>query len=183
METATLVSLDEYFDLPDQPGVVYELLGGRLIEMGGPSFLHAAVQANVGLECGVIVRDFFPNLICGGPTPFKVDAESVQIPDYLVIDRGRQRDMERYRGALGGAPDLAVEIISPSEAAEDVDEKVARYLAAGAKTIWTIWPKTRHVLIHHANGEIRKAELDDFLDAPAIIPSAKIPVARIFPKL
>lgn len=183
METAALVSLDEYFDLPDRPGVVYELLGGRLIEMGAPSPLHAGVQSKCSWQFEGLIETSFSHLYAGGPTAFRVDQETVQIPDNFLTDLDRLRGMKRYRGALIGAPDLVVEIISPSEAAEDVEEKVARYLAAGAKTVWTVFPKTRHVLIHHATGEIRKAALDDFLDAPAVMPGAKIPVARIFPKL
>lgn len=91
--------------------------------------------------------------------------------------------MGRYRGAIKGAPELAVEIISPSESAEDVDEKVELYLAAGSKTVWVVWPNTRHVLIHYANGEVRKAGLGGFLDAPEVLPGAKIPVDSIFPEL
>lgn len=177
------VSLDHYLTLPDPPGVRHELLRGRLIKASAPSLLHAAIQAEIARQLGDLTIRSFPHLIFGTHSEFLVDPETGQAPDVFLIDRQRQRGLERYRGAIKGAPDLAVEIISPSEAAEDVDEKVELYLAAGTRAVWLVWPKTRHVLIYYANGEVRKADLDEFLDAPDVLPGAKIPVASIFPEL
>ena len=183
MATATLVSLDEYLDLPEHQGVRHELLRGRLIEVSAPSLLHAGIQTKIAWALEDLTRGAFPNLIAGSHSEFLVDPETGQAPDNFLIDRQRQRGLERYRGAIKGAPELAVEIISPSESAEDVDEKVELYLAAGARTVWVVWPNTRHVLIHYANGEVRKAGLGGFLDAPDVLPGAKIPVDSIFPEL
>ena len=85
------------------------------------------------------------------------------------------------RGALRGAPDLAVEIVSPNESGVDLDEKVAEYLAAGTRIVWVAYPKTRHVVAHYANGEIRNFTADQILDAGDLLPGLEIPVKDIFP--
>ena len=181
--TATVLSIDEYFDLPETAGVQRELLNGRLVEVPAPTLLHAAIQVEIGFILRGIVGRSFPHLIVASHSEFLVDGDSGQAPDVFLLDRERRRQMSVYRGALRGAPDLAVEIISPSEAADDVDEKVELYLKAGSQTVWVVWPKTSHVLIHHAGGEVRKAELDSYLDAPSVLGDARIPVRDIFPNL
>ena len=57
------------------------------------------------------------------------------------------------------------------------------YLAAGSSTVWVVWPRNQHVLVHHRNGDVRKAHVSGFLEAPEVLPGASIPVASIFPIL
>ncbi|MDX1980550.1 MAG: Uma2 family endonuclease [Bryobacteraceae bacterium] len=183
MAVETLVSLDDFLELPDAPGITRELLHGRLIEMPAPALLHAAIQAGIAWILRSITERSFSHFIVATHSGFLLNDESVQAPDVFLLDRERQRTMETYRGALRGAPDLAVEIISPSESAADVDEKVELYLQAGARTVWLVWPNTQHVLIHHAGGEVRKAAIGGFLDAPEVLPGVRIPVDSIFPRI
>lgn len=180
MAPATLVSLDEYLDLPERAGSEVELLGGRLIETSAPAFRQAAIQARVSRRIGNLAEERFPHLIEATHTEFIMDDESAQSPDVLLIDRERQRRMEVYRGALRGSPELAVEVISPNEKAFDVDDKVPLYLKSGTKTVWVVWPN--HVTIHHANGDIRDAQRGGYLDAPDVIPGARIAVNDIYPE-
>jgi Uma2 family endonuclease len=183
MAVETLVRLDDFLDLPDVEGVTRELLNGRLIEMSAPPIQHAAIQARSAWIFGDLAQKPFPSLIVGTHSAFIPNGESVQVPDVFLLDRERMNAMKTHRGALCGAPDLAVEIISPSETAADVDEKVESYLAGGTRTVWVVWPNTRHVLVHHANGEVRKAGLGSYLDAPDVLQGVRIPVEAIFPKL
>lgn len=182
MAAATSVSLEEYLSLPERPGVRYELLKGRLVELSSPSPLHGGIVITVGRFLAEIAEKSFPHLFVASNSEFIMGDESGQSPDVYVVDRARLRNMARYRGASRGAPELAVEIVSPSELADDVDEKVALYLAAGTKTVWVIMPKRKHVLVYDASG-VRNAALGDFVDAPAVMPGVQIPVARLFPEI
>lgn len=182
MAAATTVSLEEYLSLPDRPGVRYELLNGRLVELSSPSPLHGGIVIAIGHILLEVVGKSFPHLFVASNSEFIMGDESGQSPDVYVVDRTRLRNMTRFRGASRGAPDLAVEIVSPSEYADDVDEKVALYLAAGTKTVWVVMPKRKHVLVYDDRG-VRNAELGDFVDAPAVMPGVQIPVARLFPEI
>jgi Uma2 family endonuclease len=183
MTVETLLTLEEFLDLPEKPGSFQELLNGRLIEMAAPRFDHAAVQGMVAHVLLTLLERTFPHLVLGTHTGFVLSAETVQSPDVVLIRRESYRSMETKGGALVGPPELAVEIVSPSESAQDLDDKVSAYLAAGTKTVWVVWPRTRHVFVHHQNGDVRNAAIGGFLDAPDVLPGASIPVASIFPSL
>jgi Uma2 family endonuclease len=178
--TDTLVSLDEYFDLEEKPGVTLELINGRVTEISTPVFLHGLIQTNTAFELRLATRQF-PRYEVATHTGFLLNAGSVQTPDVVLIDRAARQRMKVDRGALAGAPDLAVGIVSRSESAEDIDEKVDAYLAASTKTVWVICPKTKHVITHHRDGSIRKAGRSQSIDAPEVLPGVQIQVASLFP--
>ena len=179
----TLLTLEEFLDLPDQPGSAHELLNGRLIEMSAPQFEHGAVQTMMAFELMALARTSFPQLLVATHTGFVLNSGTVQAPDVLAIGRDSYRAMETKGGALVGAPDLAIEIVPPNESAQDLDDKVEAHLAAGTKAVWVVWPRTRHVLVCHQNREVRNAGYGGSLDAPDVLPGASIPVSSIFPEL
>ena len=183
MTVETLLTLEEFLDLPDQPGSSQELLHGRLIDMSAPQADHAAVQAEITIVLGILIRRSYPDVFVLGDTGFVLGPQTLQCPDVSVVRREGYRAMSTQRGALVGAPDLAIEIVSPSESAQDLDDKVEAYLAAGSSTVWVVWPRNQHVLVHHRNGDVRKAHVSGFLEAPEVLPGASIPVASIFPIL
>lgn len=78
------------------------------------------------------------------------------------------------------APDLVVEIISPSEAADEVRAKVRDYLAAGTPLIWVVYPRTREVLVHRAAGAIQVLTDHDELEDATILPGFRYQVGELF---
>jgi Uma2 family endonuclease len=183
MALETLLTVDEFLDLPETPGVYQrELINGRVLEMAAPSSLHAEIQIKVGFELSVVTRSQFPDLVVLGPTEFFVNAESRQIPDVCVVERALLDAMELHRGAKRGSPDLAVEIVSPSESAEDIQEKTENYLAAGTRTVWVVYTRTRQVSVRHHNGMSYFASFDSTIDAPEVLPGVTIEVSKLFPR-
>jgi Uma2 family endonuclease len=78
---------------------------------------------------------------------------------------------------LEGAPDLVIEVVSPSETAEDLDQKIREYLAAGAGVVWAIYPRARTVHVHKADGTVRIIGEDGLLEAPDLLPGWSVRVA------
>jgi Uma2 family endonuclease len=78
------------------------------------------------------------------------------------------------------APDLAVEIVSPSETADEVRAKVRDYLAARTPLVWTIYPRTREVVVHTADGLARAYSDSDVIEHPDVLPGFTCPVAELF---
>lgn len=178
--TETLLTLDEYFDLPDEPGKVHELVGGRLIEMAKPTFEHNEVMAEGIVLLRLLCRERFPKLRVSADTEFVLNSGAVQAPDIVLLDQGKLAAAARYRGALKCAPDLAVEIVSRNESAEDLDEKVHSYLESGTKTVWVLWPRRRHAFAYHSDGSVQHVVAGEFLEAPGVLPGAKISLDEIF---
>lgn len=183
MTTETLLTIDQFFDLSAPPGVYHELLRGRLVEMSIPGFEHGAVQAQAALALGNLCNASFPELICATHTGFLLGPDTVQGPDVAVIRRQAQREMKTYRGALVGAPDLAVEIISPNQSSEDLQEKVDNYLEAGTKTVWVVSLRRHSAMVFHRDGSVRRVAGAQLMDAPDVLPGAGIAVDSLFAPL
>jgi len=175
----TLLTLDDYFDLSDRPGVDFEMLDGKVVERATPSFAHNEIMIQCGSILSVLCKNRFPNLRVSGHTSFVLGAGTVQAPDVVLLDRQTSETSETYHGALRCAPDLAIEIISPHEASAHVDDKVGNYLEAGTKTVWVLWPRRRHALAYHRDGSVQHVMAGQFLEAPEVLPGARIPLDEI----
>ena len=81
---------------------------------------------------------------------------------------------------IEGAPDLAIEIISPSNTAADIQLKLFQLFDAGAKLVWVVFPETRSVEVHSDAGA-KTLRTDDTLDGGEVLPGFNIKVADIFP--
>jgi Uma2 family endonuclease len=79
-----------------------------------------------------------------------------------------------------GAPDLAVEIFSPSDGIRQTTRKVKQYLAAGSHTVWVVYPNTEEVKVFEACGVERTLHSGDLLEAPDLLPGFSVKVAELF---
>ena len=184
MTTETpLITLDEYFELPERPGVAFEMLNGKVVEMARPSFEHNRIMARCMHVLVTLCESRFPSLLVSGDTEFVLSPGTVQAPDVVLLDQLAFDTAGRFRGALQCAPVLAVEIVSPHETSANVDDKVGNYLEAGTKTVWVLWPRRRHALAYHLDGSVQHVTAGQCLEAPAVLPGARIPLDDILPPL
>jgi len=180
MATQALVSVVEFLDLPEREGVRLELDEGRVIEMPSGSMQHGALQ---GAFCGWF-RNWIARTGAGFyaavHVAFLLETASVRIPDACLVRKSSYAAMERVKGALRGAPELAVEIVSEHEDAADLDLKIRQYLNAGAAAVWAVYPKTRHALAYRRSGETRDFGPGQALEEPGLLPGLRIPVDELF---
>ncbi|WP_435016094.1 Uma2 family endonuclease [Tundrisphaera sp. TA3] len=182
MSTATtkLLSADDLWHLPDT-GLRRELIGGEVRETMPPGGLHGAIAVAlatllriwakpggagyVGVEAGYILAR---------------DPDTVRGPDvsYVRADRIPARGIPE--GFWEIAPDLAVEVVSPSETAEDVRAKVRDFLAAGTRLVWVVYPRSREVIAHLPDGRAWAIAAGDRLESPEILPGFSCAVADLF---
>ena len=78
------------------------------------------------------------------------------------------------------APDLAVEVVSPTETAEEIREKVRDYLAAGTPLVWVIYPRAQEIVVHTSDGIARTLGVADTLGAPDVLPGFSCVVSELF---
>jgi Uma2 family endonuclease len=177
MATATLLSLEEYLALPAQEGVPYEYDEGRVIEVPAHSLENAEIQARtIAKLLEVAPGDF----IVAGPTGFWLTPQVERIPDVCLIRRDKAASMEVLRGSRRGAPDLAIEIISPNENAGEVERKIDQYLAGGVAAVVLLYRDSRHVRICRPSGETRRLGAGEALEIPELLPGLTIPIDELF---
>lgn len=96
---------------------------------------------------------------------------------FLTQQRVLEADPDGY---FLGAPDLAVEIISPSESARHIERKIALLLAKGSAAVWVIYPDSRAIHVHTPDRKSVALGTEDTISLPGLLPGWEMPVARLF---
>lgn len=175
MVTRTLTTVEEFIPLLESDDARHELVEGEIITLSPTMPLHNLVRDNLL----VLLKTFLKERNLGvvlSEQAFVVSEHTVRIPDIAVISEGR---LARLDEIPEGAPDLAVEIISPSNTLREMERKVSDYFAAGSKRVWLIYPEEREVYIHGASGVARKSG-DDLLNDAELLPGFSVIVANLF---
>jgi Uma2 family endonuclease len=171
----------EFWQLPGT-GKHRELVHGEVVETMPPGVIHGAIAVALGMLLRLWCKAGAGGYV-GAETGYILarDPDTVRGPDISYVRA------ERYpatglleEGFWALAPDLAVEIVSPHETADEVREKVRDYLAAGTPLVWTIYPRTRDVIVHTPDGLARTYGPDAILSFPDILPGFTCTVAELF---
>ena len=170
--------------LPDQ----YEVVGGEIVELPPMSFYAREVAnvLNAAIGRHLLTHDTGRNrLELLFKIPLPEDQTRNRQPDavYISYDRWPANRPLPYTGnALDVVPDLAVEVVSPGDSADDLLAKVREYIRGGVRLVWVIYPLAREIHAYlPGTGPIRVYSVADQLDAPDILPGFCAPVAALFP--
>ncbi|NJP05916.1 MAG: Uma2 family endonuclease [Chloroflexaceae bacterium] len=160
----------------------YELLEGVLYQMIPASFQHGRYEMRLLLAIGTYLQENPIGEVFPGDTGFELTADplTIRAPDvaFVSAERLQSRDMLAF---LPLAPDLVVEIISPSETAQSIAAKVSDYLLAGTRLLWVVYPKRQQV--HAYSGEhtgFRIYGLADMLDGESVLPGFQYALQELF---
>jgi Uma2 family endonuclease len=118
-------------------------------------------------------------IVYSGDTGFRLSRGTVRSPDVAFVRKERVKAIHR-KGFIEGAPDLAVEIFSPSDSFRQLTRKVKQYLGAGCHTVWVIHPERREVYVYRADGTDSELGAEDLLEAPELLPGFSLRVAELF---
>ena len=178
MATETLLSIAQFDQLPSREGCLYEVSEGKLVTVAERMPRHNWVRDNIAAA----LRDFTHPRHLGRvflETGYQLTPETVRIPDvsFVPADRMREIDLDKR---IQGAPALAIEVVSPTDLAEDLTQKVKQYLAAGAKTVWVFYPKPREVQVFRADGEIFVRRESEILEEPEVLPGFSLDLKSVF---
>jgi Uma2 family endonuclease len=178
MATKTLLTIEQFDELPVKEGIPYELNEGRLVTMTEPMPRPNWVRDNVARLAGNFVEEQKLGRVFL-ETGYQLTPETVRIPDvsFVPADRMREIDLDRR---IQGAPALAIEVISPTDLAEELTQKVNQYLAAGAKVVWVFYPKTREVQVFRADGASFVRYEPEMLKEPDLLPGFSLDLKAVF---
>jgi Uma2 family endonuclease len=175
MATTTLVTVQEFLQMPEPEGQKLELIGGEVVSMGRGGIPHEVVKSNLIEILAVWLAQHRIGKLFS-ETTFQLDEHDSPIPDLSVVFSGRISPGST--GVIQGAPELAIEVVS-SESADRLVEKVDLYLAHGSKSVWVVYPKRRVIHVFDANGQFRKSNQSQILEDP-VLPGFSTPVSAIF---
>lgn len=183
------VSAEGFLEIVGSPEYVdriVELVEGEIVKMPKPSGLHGQITMLLGLKIGNHVVNNGLGIVTAAETGFILERN----PDGRDTVRGLDIAFIRSARAprvlpdklVDVAPDLAVEVISPSNKATDSHRKIRQLLAAGTALVWIVHPETRTVEVHTRSGATT-LEADDALNGGDVLPGLEIPIREIFPAL
>lgn len=181
MSSKTLVTAAELERMPDDDSVRIELDEGEIISMPPAGMEHGDIGTELTLLLGAYVKKHGLGKVYSADTGFKLSDDTVRAPDISFVRKARVADVHRA-GFGKGAPDLAVEIFSPSDSVRQLMRKVKQYFGAGCHTVWIVYPERREVHVLEAAGADRLLRPGDVLEAPELLPGFSAPVEEIFGK-
>ncbi len=165
-----LLTAEEYAQLPDDDRYRDELVRGRVVREPHPKWGHFTVQSRLVARLVNFVEKHGLGF-AGAEGGFLVerDPDSVRGPDVLFVRRERLGETHPDRWPEFG-PDLAVEILSPSNRPGKMARKLAQYFAAGTRLAWVIDPKRRTAKVYRPGRPVRVLHEQDELEGEDVVP-------------
>jgi Uma2 family endonuclease len=179
MSSKTLVTADELEQMPDDDSVQIELDEGEPIAMPPAGEDHGYYGFEIVLLLGNFVKKHNLGRVYTADTGFRLRDDTVRAPDVAFVRKERVNAV-KSKGFAKGAPDLAVEIFSPSDSVRQLMRKVKQYFAAGCHTVWIVYPELQEVNVLEASGGDRLLGVDDTIEAPDLLPGFSVRVAELF---
>ena len=177
--TEQLVTTEELLNMPDD-GFRYELVRGELRQMPPAGTDHGAYAENVSFSLSTHARANDLGRMYIAETGFRLSSDHVRVPDTAFVRRERVKPTGEMPGFFPGAPDLAVEVISPSDTYSEVEEKVADWLDAGTRAVVVVDPRRRTVKVHRSVTDAAVLTEADTLAVEDVVPGWEMPVREIF---
>lgn len=178
-EARGLMTLEQFERLPASDELTYELSEGVLVREPRPGRPHGTAVALAAhhlvayaLEHGGFVTTETGYVLADDPP-------TVRGPD-VAYTRGDPVPYGKPAGFIRGAPDLAVEVISPTNRWADIRAKIRQYFEAGSRLVWIVHPETRSVVVHTSPDASRTLGDTETLDGGEALPGFRVDVAQLF---
>lgn len=178
-----LMTADELLAMPDPgDGTHYELLDGALLTMPPSSEGHGVVAGRIATCIGAADMESRRGELIVADAGYKLTSnpDTVLAPDVAFLVKERVRPREQRKGFPPGAPDLAVEVLSPSNTATEMLRKVNLYLESGSRIVWLVDPDAETVAVYERGKETRFLHAEDEIDGGDVLPEFRARVGDFF---
>jgi Uma2 family endonuclease len=181
-----VLTFEEFERLPEEEGIRYELDEGILLIEPSPVFRHNVVRQRIATR----LREFVESHDLGfviEEMDFRLAPSTVRNPDVAFITNEHLKKIDWARTPVEGAPAAAIEVISPSNLAQDTAKKVHQYLSAGSQSVWLVYPDLQLVEVHDFDkdvkgGKVREVREPDTLEESKLFGGMKfsLPLQPVF---
>jgi Uma2 family endonuclease len=178
--TAQLVTADDLLKMPED-GFRYELVKGELKRMAPAGHEHGRVAVRFTWRLAQHVEANNLGAVYAAETGFLIatNPDTVRAPDVAFVSRKRLEEGKK-EGYWPGAPDLAVEVVSPGDTYSEVEEKATEWLEAGVLMVLALNPRKRTVTVYRSLKEITILNEDANIELGEVVPGFKVAVKDIF---
>jgi Uma2 family endonuclease len=183
------MTVDDLLAMHEDASWQYELVEGRLVRMPASGFEAARIAGRLIIALGGFVETYDLGAVTGPDgtynlTPLGAPEETGLVPDVAFVraDRLPAQTDPAYAKALRLAPDLVAEVVSPSQYHPEMHEKARRYLTAGVRLVWLVWPKPRQVEVWRPGSDQpwQTLGITDELDGLDVLPGFIYSLVRLF---
>ena len=181
LQAGEVLTLEDLHELPDDE-YKYELVAGVLLREPPPGARHGRLLTRVAVLLDRYARATKRGVVFSGDCAYVLarSPDTVRAPDVSFVTRERFDAAGDVTTPFPGFPDLAVEVLSPSNSTADVHAKVADYLAAGTRAVWVVDSERRSVTVYRSLLAPRQLGEQDVLEDEDVLPGFQAPVAELF---
>lgn len=188
IQPGTLITADEFLRLPKEDGWHYELVEGRIVRMPLAGYNHDVITFHLAVALGSFVEEHHLGECTLSQAGYLLsqpgEPDTVRGPDLAFISTSRipPPGSSESVGFPRLAPDLVVEVVSPSQYRPEMIKRVQMWLSAGVRLAWIIWPQSRQVEVWRPGSQSPVVILGDTdtLDGRDVVPGFTCPIARLF---
>jgi Uma2 family endonuclease len=119
--------------------------------------------------------------VTGAEGGYWLQPGTMRAPDIGFYGWDKYQQITKPTGFRPFPPDLAVEVVSPSDQAEDIQNKVRLYIESGVQQVWVIYPEAQEAMCYYPDHTARRLTVDDTLDGGDVLPGFTLPLAACFP--
>jgi Uma2 family endonuclease len=179
--TSNITTAEQLLNAPSDLGRC-ELVRGELIMMTPAKGRHGAIAMKIGHYLLSFLETHDIGQVFDSSTGFVLshDPDTVRAPDvsFLTSERLKQQNLDAF---LEGAPDLAVEVLSPSNTQAEMLERMADFFEAGCRVVWIVDPLRRSLVIHRPDASPTILAENETLTEEELLPGFSLVVREIFP--
>ncbi|HLY25827.1 MAG TPA: Uma2 family endonuclease [Aggregatilineales bacterium] len=174
-----LYTAQDLSDMPDD-GKIYELHNGVLVEVAGSARKQTRLAAWLAFLITNFIMENHPGgEVSGADGTYVLSRYNTRIPDVAYISAGRLKD-QKEDAFYQGAPDLAIEVVSPSNTPTEMQERAGLYLDTGSRLVWIVDAKSKTVDVYREDGKRISIRGDGVLEGYDVLPALHLPLSTVF---
>jgi len=179
MSDMRLYTAEEFAEMNPE-NKLYELVRGVLQVRDSPTKAHGYTAFKVGYAIGQYLETHpIGHVFVETDYTTQRDPDTVRRPDVSFVTHERDEQMPAWKFA-DAAPDLAVEVLSPSNRPNEIAQKIAEYFSKGSRLVWIADPKTWTVAVYAPEARPYVARSGEFLDGGDVLPGFRVEVKKLF---
>ena len=175
------ITADELYRMPND-GVRRELVRGELRMMAPAGNEHGRITARIMWRLAQFVETHDLGVVFAAETGFRigVDPDTVRAPDVAFVSHARRIAVGDHDGYWPGAPDLVIEVMSPNDRRQEVEQKSLDWLEAGTRLAIVVDPRKHTLAVYRSAHEVQILQGNDLLSCEEIVPGWQVSVREIF---